>query len=378
VAAPSEPEIVLRWEVPAEQAELCALALWDHGATAVEVRDEEEGSTLLLASLPTCAATRSVAASLGADVETVAADWADGWKPYAAPVPVGSSLVVVPSWRDVSVAGGRMTVRIDPGRCFGSGSHPSTRLLLALLAGEAVEAVATGTAPAGAEPPDSGPGHPGGTAPPGAGETEPWQQAGPGHPGGTAPPGAGETEPWQQAGPGHPGGTARQRPAGEGPEEAGPAQGGPVDHGRSEDEAPGLGGLRVADVGTGSGILAVAAALLGATRVLAVDIDPEAVAVARANALANGVGATVEVTCSPLGLLDGPVDLALVNVTARTHAELGPEVAALVRPGGRIYLAGLLPGQWRHVAGGYSPCRPDRLVHLDGWEGAVLTRPGAR
>jgi ribosomal protein L11 methylase PrmA len=71
------------------------------------------------------------------------------------------------------------------------------------------------------------------------------------------------------------------------------------------------------------------------------------------------------------------VDVALVNVTAGVHNELAAAVVALVRPGGRLVLAGLLPGQWQHVAGAYHGCEVVDLPELDGWVGAVLRRTQA-
>ena len=144
---------------------------------------------------------------------------------------------------------------------------------------------------------------------------------------------------------------------------------------RELDEAPPA-GLEVVDVGCGSGILAVAAALLGAAHVDAVDIDAEAVRMAAINAEANGVGGKVRVAQAPVGDVGGPWDLALVNVTAAVHAQLGPVVAGCVRPGGRLVLAGLLPGQWRHVSGCYPGTAVVSRPSLDGWEGVVLSRRG--
>lgn len=73
--------------------------------------------------------------------------------------------------------------------------------------------------------------------------------------------------------------------------------------------------------------------------------------------------------------LEGPVDLALVNVTAAVQVELAPAVLAAIAPTGRILLAGLLPGQWRHVAGAYPGCEVRRQPDLDGWVGAELRAP---
>ena len=133
-------------------------------------------------------------------------------------------------------------------------------------------------------------------------------------------------------------------------------------------------GLHVLDVGTGSGILAVAAARLGAALVTAVDLDPDAPAVTEANARRNGADARIEVSLTDVADLDVAADLALVNVTAGVHVELAGAVVARVAPGGRLWLAGLLPGQWQHVAGAYAGCEVVDRPELDGWVGAVLRK----
>ena len=104
-------------------------------------------------------------------------------------------------------------------------------------------------------------------------------------------------------------------------------------------------GARVVDVGTGSGILAVACALLGARRVLAVDTDPVAVQEARRHVRLHGVGSRVRVM---LGSVDralaawgaGGADLVVANLTGPLLAELAGPVARLLRPGGRVVGAG--------------------------------------
>jgi ribosomal protein L11 methyltransferase len=103
-------------------------------------------------------------------------------------------------------------------------------------------------------------------------------------------------------------------------------------------------GDRVLDVGTGSGILALAAARLGAARVLAVDLDEVAVEAARANAEANRLAASVEVArgsvdAAPAGQT---YDLVLANIIARVIIDLAPALAARLRPGGRLVASGIL------------------------------------
>ncbi|MEQ9059467.1 MAG: 50S ribosomal protein L11 methyltransferase [Gammaproteobacteria bacterium] len=108
-------------------------------------------------------------------------------------------------------------------------------------------------------------------------------------------------------------------------------------------QAP-LDGRSVIDYGTGSGVLALAAAALGASAVSGVDIDPDAVAAARDNVVANGRSAVVEIGhVDTLAL--GAADVLVANILLAPLLALAPTFANLVRPGGRIALTGLLVDQ---------------------------------
>ncbi len=105
------------------------------------------------------------------------------------------------------------------------------------------------------------------------------------------------------------------------------------------------GGERALDVGTGSGILAIAAAKLGAARVLALDVDPQAVRAARENVRRNGVEAVVEVregTLTPALAEGEPFDLACANIDGLTLERMAPLLARALAPGGRLVLSGFL------------------------------------
>ena len=118
-------------------------------------------------------------------------------------------------------------------------------------------------------------------------------------------------------------------------------------------------GDAVLDVGAGSGILAIAAVRLGASRALALDTDPEAVAAARANAARNGLAARVEAREGSLGAAwpsgearGGPraaFDLVAANISSSAVAALLPDVAAALRPGGRLIASGFLREAAPHV-----------------------------
>jgi ribosomal protein L11 methyltransferase len=110
-------------------------------------------------------------------------------------------------------------------------------------------------------------------------------------------------------------------------------------------------GVRVLDYGCGSGILAIAAIKLGARDALGVDIDPEAVAAARANAQRNAAAARFLDSHAPL---DFPADLVVANILANPLRVLAPVLAAHCRPGGRIALAGILAAQAPAVAEAYA------------------------
>lgn len=102
-------------------------------------------------------------------------------------------------------------------------------------------------------------------------------------------------------------------------------------------------GVTVADIGTGSGILAVAAALMGARQVLAVDSDPVAVRVAGENVKRNGVHGVVEVGVG--NLLDnvsGGFGIIVANILSSVIKELAPEALRCLRPEGRFIASGII------------------------------------
>jgi len=123
------------------------------------------------------------------------------------------------------------------------------------------------------------------------------------------------------------------------------------------------GGERVIDYGCGSGILAIAAALLGAGEVLATDIDPQALARTRDNALANGATVRVLGTDEPLG----SADVVLANILANPLKVLAPALAGLLRPGGRLVLAGLLERQIDEVSACYPTVDLKVVDIVEGW-----------
>ena len=107
---------------------------------------------------------------------------------------------------------------------------------------------------------------------------------------------------------------------------------------------------RVLDLGTGSGILAIAGAKLGAGSVLALDTDPDAVTVARRNLHQNQVLDRVEVACGSLAQTEGMFDLILVNILAKVIVEMaGQGLTDRLAPGGILVTAGILEDQAEEV-----------------------------
>lgn len=111
-------------------------------------------------------------------------------------------------------------------------------------------------------------------------------------------------------------------------------------------------GMEVLDLGTGSGILAIAAAKLGAAKVVALDIDPQAVRAARQNFRRAGITRTVALSLGsvphPLAVL-GRFDVAVANISARGIRDRAPYAVPALRAGGIFIASGLLKDQQEEV-----------------------------
>lgn len=176
-------------------------------------------------------------------------DWTEGWKAGYAPQRIGRVLIV-PSWLDEPMAPGEVAVRLDPGMAFGTGLHPTTRGVLALL---------------------------------------------------------------QRLGPMPP---------------------------------------RVLDVGSGSGILALAALRLGAQRVDCLDTDAVAVEATLANAAANDLAHAVTTRQGSLEEMAGaPYPLVLANLVAAVLMELAPRLATHTAPDGTLLASGIIAERGDEVVG---------------------------
>lgn len=132
----------------------------------------------------------------------------------------------------------------------------------------------------------------------------------------------------------------------------------------------------VLDYGCGSGILAIAAARLGAGAVLGIDIDDKALEAARFNAERNQVALDLQHSATPL---DGVFNIVVANILTNPLCVLAPLLAARVAPGGRLALSGVLETQTDQVIKAYAPFIALRVGGLhEGWarlEGERPNRP---
>ena len=192
-------------------------------------------------------------------------DWVRRSQAQFGPTEIAAGFWIVPSWCEVPAAA-RMSIHLDPGRAFGTGTHPTTRMCLRWLAAD------------------------------GAAAARSWH--------------------------------------------------------------------RVLDYGTGSGVLAIAAALLGAVEIDALDLDPDAVETARINAQANGV---VLRTGLP-DIARAPYGLIVANILATPLKLLAPLLSALLDSGGTLVLSGILERQADELAAAYAPWLDLGIAEAqDGW-----------
>jgi ribosomal protein L11 methyltransferase len=133
-----------------------------------------------------------------------------------------------------------------------------------------------------------------------------------------------------------------------------------------------LQGRDVIDVGTGSGVLAIASVLLGARRATAFDDDPEALRNARENVERNGVGATVDVREADLATFDGqPAPVVVANITAAALERHAARLSALVAPGGKLIASGFSPSEAADVAAAFRLDVEGQLTEGD-WAALLL------
>jgi len=262
--------LALTVQVSGAQAEALSEALLEGGALSVSLDDPEgQASVTALmtpeADAPGILAAASRAAGLAGTPRFALSpldddDWVRRSQRQFAPVAIGERLWIGASWHEAPRV--PAVVRLDPGLAFGTGSHPSTRLVLRFL------------------------------------------------------------------------------------------------------ERTLRGGESVLDYGCGSGILAIAAAKLGARKVDAVDLDPQALETTAANARANGVAVQV---AAPEALPAARYDIVVSNILAQPLMLLAPLLASRAAPRGRIALSGILESQADEVARAYSGCFDMTASAEEGW-----------
>jgi|SRR5580658_4320241 ribosomal protein L11 methyltransferase len=136
-------------------------------------------------------------------------------------------------------------------------------------------------------------------------------------------------------------------------------------------------GATVLDVGCGSGILALIALELGAAAVRAIDVDPEAVAVARENAERNGRAKELRADGACIDDVREPFGLVLANLEAKTLVEVAPALTACVGKGGWLVLSGVLGSSaaaspWSEVRAAYEGLHVEEVLEEGEWLAAVL------
>ena len=274
--------------VTPERAEEWIATLVEIGASGVEERDQttfqkaaDAAAPMLLVWVPVGEARAFLERAREAGLPPPADgsrerdedEWRDVWKQYFAPRKVGR-FVIVPSWEKYAAKADEIVLDMDPGRAFGTGGHPSTRLCLVAIS-----------------------------------ELETCE--------------------------------------------------------------------RFADVGCGSGVLAIALAkLFHEASGIAVDVDTDAVDVSRENAMRNAVIDRISVSATPVGEVHGPFDVVTANILPDVLVPLADDIAARVGDGGTLILSGILRELADGVEAAYVARGMRTTARLDeeGWRALVMTR----
>jgi ribosomal protein L11 methyltransferase len=139
-----------------------------------------------------------------------------------------------------------------------------------------------------------------------------------------------------------------------------------------------LAGMSVIDVGTGSGVLAIAAVKLGAAHVIAIDNDPEALQNARHNVATNGATDAISIAEADLSTAPlPPADIVIANLTGAILQRYASALRQIVRPGGVLIVSGFTTDEQEDVA---RALRADALdaVHEDEWAAIRITNHAPR
>ncbi len=133
--------------------------------------------------------------------------------------------------------------------------------------------------------------------------------------------------------------------------------------------------LRVLDVGCGSGVLAIGAALRGATSVVGIDISTAAVEATTSNSVANGVEHIVVASTISLAEVNATFDIVVANVLAPALIDMAEHLRRVVADGGVLVISGVLADRNAHVLDALEPLRPTSTVTMDGWAAISLSSP---
>jgi ribosomal protein L11 methyltransferase len=136
-----------------------------------------------------------------------------------------------------------------------------------------------------------------------------------------------------------------------------------------------LDGREVVDVGTGSGVLAIAAVRLGAARALGIDNDPDAIQSARENLELNGSADTVSVAIADLAGNPLPsADVVTANLTGALLVRSAARLLDAVRPGGTLVVSGILVEERDRVVAAFAPAAVVWEREEDGWVGVAVKK----
>ncbi len=258
----------------------------------LSAEDAGQGRVLLRTYLPNTSRRRMAHIEVGTKLvqvieplakltvrEVEEADWESAWKDHFTLLNIGKRLVIKPSWISYGPAEGEVVIELDPGMAFGTGYHPTTKMVL-----EALE----------------------------------------------------------------------------------------------EEVRP---GMRLLDLGTGSGILSIAAMHLGAASAVAMDIDPEAVRAARKNlreARLNDRITLVRGSLPHRAAVPESFDLAAANISKKTIEERGPALYETLKPGGKLIASGLLASQSDETGALLSGLGlvSERVSITDDWAAITLVKGG--
>jgi ribosomal protein L11 methyltransferase len=136
-------------------------------------------------------------------------------------------------------------------------------------------------------------------------------------------------------------------------------------------------GARVLDVGTGSGILAIGACLLGAAHVTAIDMDPLAVSATLENAEANGVSDRIAASDTDVSQVSERFPLVLANIEARVLVPMAAVLSERVAPGGKLFLSGLLQPDMERMLAAYAHMRVLKQLEAGDWRALLLQQVSA-